>query len=113
MSALLGGTTHPPILGFYGSVENAPGLFNFQHISMRSLHAEVRFIMDYWSPDILFVVSPYKNRYRYSRPCSNCIQFMRLCGVEDVVYSTGDKTIPFIIEKVSTMPLVEKSRGDR
>lgn len=98
---------------FIRQLRNTPDQFNFQHLEMSSTHAEARFIKDYWSPDTIFVVSPYKNRYRYSRPCSNCVKFMRICGVINVVYSTGDSGIPFIIEDVHTMPLIEKSRGDR
>jgi hypothetical protein len=80
---------------------------------MNSTHAEIKFIEEHGAPVIMFVVSPYKNKFRYSRPCSNCIMYMRYCGVEDVVYSTGDQYIPYIIEKVSEMVLVHTSRGDR
>jgi hypothetical protein len=78
---------------------NEPREFKFEPLGlvMSSTHAEVR----------------YKNRLRYSRPCSNCIVFMRFCGVKDVVYSTGDSDVPYIIERVSQMPLLGKSRGDR
>lgn len=94
---------------------NEPREFKFEPLGlvMSSTHAEVKFILEQGAPELLYVVSPYKNRFRYSRPCSNCIVFMRFCGVKDVVYSTGDSDVPYIIERVSQMPLLGKSRGDR
>jgi hypothetical protein len=79
---------------------------------MNTTHSEINFIINKGAPDILFVVSPYRNRFRYSRPCSNCIKFMRFHRVKYVVYSTGDSSIPFIIENVKTMPLVYETRRD-
>jgi hypothetical protein len=80
---------------------------------MKSTHSEVKFILEHGAPETLFVVSPYKNKFRYSRPCSNCIMFMRFCGVKQVVYSTGNTQVPYCIETVVDMPLLSKSRGDR
>ena len=88
-------------------------------------HAEAKFLIthctynltnDSKSPDFidtLFVVSPYKNRFRYSRPCTNCILLMRYFGIVNVVYSTGDSKCPYMIENVADMQLIKKSRGDR
>jgi deoxycytidylate deaminase len=82
-------------------------------IKMTSTHAEVNFLLTYGVVETLYVVSPYKMRFKYSRPCENCILMMRHYGVKDVVYSTGCKDIPFKTESVANMPLLGKSRGDR
>ena len=105
----------PPCLTFKDSAKNEPNEFIFEPLGlyMKSTHAEVKLILEQGVPDIMFIVSPYRNRFRYSRPCSNCIKFMRFCGVKQVVYSTGDIQTPYIIEDVSSMPLLNKSRGDR
>ena len=79
---------------------------------MNTTHSEINFIINKGAPEILFTVSPYRNRFRYSRPCSNCIKFMRFHGVKNVVYSTGDSNTPFIIEDVKTMPLIYETRCD-
>ena len=63
-------------------------------------------------PDRVFVVSPYRNLFRYNRLCSNCIMYMKTCGVKDVVYSTGYSNVPYLIENIKDMELLQKSRGD-
>ena len=63
-------------------------------------------------PKTMFVVSPYKGRFRVSRPCNECIKVMRLYGIKKVVYSTGNPESPFCKEDVATMPLNGSSRGN-
>jgi hypothetical protein len=95
-------------------VLNEPGPIEFEplDIKMNSMHAEVKFLLEHGHVDILFVVSPYKNRFRYSRPCTNCIKIMRFFDVNQVVYSTGDSDVPYKIEDVNAMEFMEVSRGD-
>jgi hypothetical protein len=82
-------------------------------LTMNSTHAEIKFLLRYGSVATLFVVSPYKNRYRNSRPCDGCIKMMRWFKVNAVVYSTGDYIQPYKLEFVNKMQLHGKSRGDR
>lgn len=64
-------------------------------------------------PKTALVISIYKGRLRQSRPCDECIKIMRLYGIKNIIYSTGDTETPFLIEKVLTMPFLGHSRGNR
>jgi hypothetical protein len=85
------------------------------NIETSSTHSEANYLVTHCKVgdvETLYVVSPYKNRFRYSRPCTNCILIMRVYGVKNVIYSTGDTGCPYILELVDNMPLLKKSRGD-
>jgi hypothetical protein len=40
-------------------------------------------------PKTIYIASPYKNRYRISRPCKECIIILKYYGIKKVVYTTG------------------------
>lgn len=63
-------------------------------------------------PRTLFVVSIYKGRLRYSRPCNECIKIMRMYKIKRVIYSTGILEEPYYMENVATMPFLGSSRGN-
>lgn len=64
-------------------------------------------------PKTLTVVSTYNGLFRNSRPCNECIKVMRLYGIQNVVYSTGNPTQPFCKEVVSEMKMLGSSSGNR
>lgn len=85
---------------------------------MKSTHAELKFLQTYGPPKsrTLIVASPYKNRVRNSRPCSNCIKIIQCVygnDIDTIIWSSSDKENPWRIEKLSEMKLCRKSRGDR
>jgi hypothetical protein len=81
---------------------------------MLTTHAEINLLMSIENniPKHMYVVSPYKHRFRNSRPCDNCIKMMLKFGVEYVTFSTGILSEPFRTEKVRHMKFLGKSRGD-
>ena len=65
-------------------------------------------------PRTMFVVSMYKNIWRNSRPCDDCIKILRYYGVKKVIYTTGltDPNKFFCVEEVSKMEFLGRSRGN-
>jgi hypoxanthine phosphoribosyltransferase len=51
-------------------------------------------------PKTMIVVSPYKGGFRMSRPCADCVKVMKMYGIKEVIYSTGNPDEPFVKEKV-------------
>ena len=64
-------------------------------------------------PKIMVVISLYKGKLRYSRPCTMCIIIMKIYGIKKVIYSSGDINNPYYIENVVDMPFITNSRGNR
>jgi len=121
-------------------VKNHPDSIEWDNIGVRSFstHAEMDVIISYLHskkiygvrkhsplyvkkmidakrlkmPKTLTVVSPYKGRFRNSRPCNECIKVMRLYGIKNVVYSTGNPEQPFCKEIVSEMKMMGSSSGN-
>lgn len=134
----LGGT----ILSFYqgktiiGKNDPTPIEWNGFNCHSWSTHAEMKAIVSYLNltkqnrnrrkahgkvpftgkiPKTIYVLSYYKNRWRNSRPCDDCIRVLRYYGVKRVRYSTGsDNPKHFLCEEnVSTMKFHGKSKGNR
>jgi len=66
-------------------------------------------------PRTMYVVSMYKNKWRNSRPCDDCIRLLRYYGVKRVVYTTGsdDPSQFYCCERVNEMELHGRSSGNR
>ena len=64
-------------------------------------------------PRTLVVISIYKGKLRYSRPCNECISIMRMYNIKRVIYSSGEPKEPYYMEIVATMPFAGQSRGNR
>lgn len=82
-----------------------------KHIGRRKSHHSKH---DYCKfPKTLVVISIYKGRLRYSRPCDACISIMRMYNIKSVIYSSGSPDEPYYMENVATMPFMGQSRGNR
>lgn len=62
-------------------------------------------------PTHLRVLSPYGNRVRISRPCADCLDIIRCCGITHVTYSTNDRECPFVTQHVDD--IVSTSSSNR
>lgn len=82
-----------------------------KHVGRRKSH---RFRHNYCKfPKTLVVISIYKGKLRYSRPCDECIKIMRMYNIKRVIYSSGDINDPYYMENVATMPFMGPSRGNK
>ena len=63
-------------------------------------HAETQVLKNIKSKDILIVIRYENGMFKNSKPCKECIDHFKKVKVKRVIYSTGDRTNPFVIEKV-------------
>lgn len=63
-------------------------------------------------PKKIKVVLLYRGRFKYSRPCNDCIKVLRYYGIQKVTYSTGDPSNRFITENIQEMPMLYTSVGN-
>ena len=133
---MLGDTTRV----FYGAnrgMKNEPTAIEWNGISCSSIstHAEMNLIKNYLSNTnqnkqirkkhgkyqfkgkmikTIVVVSYYKNKWRCSRPCDDCLNLLKYYGVKKVIYSTGldDPNKSLCMEKVKHMKYNGKSSGN-
>jgi len=100
--------------------KNTSERFHYFNKKMRTTHAEMNLIVSYLKendinpltiksdelkkidfPKHIQVLSPYGNRVRISKPCSDCLDIIKLCGITHVTYSTNDRVNPFVTENVN------------
>jgi len=64
-----------------------------------SIHAEVDAIIysryNLKGCSMLVVRLNKRNELKYARPCSHCLAYIVYVGIKKVIYSTGQKEIPF------------------
>jgi deoxycytidylate deaminase len=97
-------------------MKNVPINFNFNGIVSKSLHAEMNAISTLLKkkkkiPKTIIVVGYYKNKLHNSKPCTHCLKMLKMVGIKNVIYSTGDSDV-FRKERVRNIN-PETSSGNR
>lgn len=119
-------------------MKNDPTTVEWNGLSCNSIstHAEMKLIQKYLSDTnqnhcrrkkhgkhkftgkimkTIIVVSYYKNKWRCSRPCDDCLRLLKYYGVKKVIYSTGsdDPNKALCMEKTKNMKYEGKSSGNK
>lgn len=63
-------------------------------------HAETQVLKNCKTRDFIIVIRYENGLFKNSKPCKECIEYLKKHNVKKVIYSTGDQEKPFAIEKV-------------
>lgn len=85
--------------------------------NIKSIHAEISALNHCYKNNIflknsiLLVIRRDKNdSLLNSKPCINCLYILKNTRIKYICYSTGDKNMPFVYEKIKNINTEHKSR---